>query len=227
MREESRKEVIMSNPHNLKLDERLWLLVLIMVPILLAAFPIPFVFPISVIWLVIDQPEEIGFGIIYFSWLALSFFLIHLDEREPRKKENTVNPNSDLKPCTRCKTAWTTLRVGDDPVCSTCKAMERPPFEVAPWRHPLNTDGWQLFRVGTCNGQWRATATAYQILSIINDQPGNGNFHHTLKYFEESCRRDNRDLEILEVDNLRLQGHLLKIGFTCFSANNYRKTFKQ
>lgn len=33
--------------------------------------------------------------------------------------------NSDLKPCTRCKTAWTTLRIDDKPVCSACKAMER------------------------------------------------------------------------------------------------------
>ena len=30
--------------------------------------------------------------------------------------------NPDLKPCTRCKTGLTTLRVDGEPVCSTCKA---------------------------------------------------------------------------------------------------------
>jgi hypothetical protein len=103
---------------------------------------------------------------------------------------------------------------------------EKPIFEVAPWNHPLNLDGWLLFRVGTCNGQWMATETAYQILSVVNDQPGNGNFKHTMEYFEASCRRDGKELQILEVSNERLRKHLEENGFTCYAGDNYTKTFK-
>jgi len=102
----------------------------------------------------------------------------------------------------------------------------KPPFEVAPWNNPLNTDGWQLFRVGTCNGQWRSTPTAYEILSVVNDDPGNGHFAILMEYFEASCKRDKRDFIIREVWNKRLQKHLGKLGFLCYSDNDFRKTFK-
>lgn len=104
--------------------------------------------------------------------------------------------------------------------------IEKPPFEVAPWNNPLNDGGWQLFRVGTCNGQWRATPDAYEILSVINDEPGNGHFAVLMEYFEISCKRDNKDFIILEVWNKQLRKHLGKNGFTCYSGDNFKKSFK-
>lgn len=87
------------------------------------------------------------------------------------------------------------------------------PFEVAPWNNPLNFDGWQIFRVGTCQGQWRACEGAYEILGIINEQPGNGHFQETMRWFEQSCQRDGYDFRIREVWNKDLAAKLLKHGF--------------
>lgn len=105
--------------------------------------------------------------------------------------------------------------------------IDKPPFEVAPWLNPLNTDGWQLFRVGTCEGQWRSTAGTYEILSVVNDQPGNGHFAITMEYFEVSCKRDGKAFVIREVWNDRLAGHLLKKGFEKVGEYDYQKTFNQ
>lgn len=88
-----------------------------------------------------------------------------------------------------------------------------PPFESAPWLHPANTDGWQLFRVGTCHGQWRGLPGQYEILSLLNDKPGNGDFGHTMEYFYTSCKRDKMNLLIREVWNDRLAERLIKTGF--------------
>lgn len=88
---------------------------------------------------------------------------------------------------------------------------DRPPFLSAPWpRDP----SWQVFKVGTCRGQWRATPTAYELLAIINDSPGNGDFSHLMDWFYESCKRDNRALVIREIWNKRLAAHLVRRGFT-------------
>lgn len=102
----------------------------------------------------------------------------------------------------------------------------KPPFEIAPWNNPLNTDGWLLFRVGTCNGQWRSTDTAYEILSFFNHTPGNGDFDHALEYFYISCKRDKKDLLIREVQNEELKKHLInKRGFALFNTDDVIKKF--
>lgn len=101
----------------------------------------------------------------------------------------------------------------------------RPPFLSRPWINPLNDMGWQDGRVGTCCFQWRATDVAYEILTIINDVPGNGDFGHTLDWFYESCQRDKRVLIIREIWNKRLAAHLLKRGFRFVNNTDMRKTF--
>lgn len=95
---------------------------------------------------------------------------------------------------------------------------QRPDFLSASWE--LNP-AWSRFRVGTCRGLWRAAGDAYMILAIKNDEPGNGDFKHTLSWFYDSCSRDNRNLLILEVGGLQelglstdwLKGYLKKEGF--------------
>lgn len=87
------------------------------------------------------------------------------------------------------------------------------PFEVSPWNHPLNFEGWLVFRVGTCHGQWRSLEDAYEILGIINDQPGNGHFQETMRWFEQSCLRDGYVFRIREVWNKELAAKLVKHGF--------------
>lgn len=101
----------------------------------------------------------------------------------------------------------------------------RPAFYSRPWQNPLNDQGWQDGLVGTCAFQWRATETAYEILTIINDVPGNGDFAHTLDWFYESCQRDKRNLVIREIWNKRLQAHLLKRGFSYAENDDMIKYF--
>jgi hypothetical protein len=100
-------------------------------------------------------------------------------------------------------------------------------FYSADWNNPFNTEGWQVFKIGTCNGQWIATRETYDILTVINDQPGNGHFDDVLEWFEQSCRRDKMNLRILEVWNTRLATHLVeKRGFVYQSGDNFIKRFK-
>lgn len=84
-------------------------------------------------------------------------------------------------------------------------------FESAPW--PRN-ESIQMFKVGTCHGQWYSTQFAYHILSIINDEPGNGHLNDVFEWFENSCRRDGKVLIVEEIMNGRFGRHLCeKRGF--------------
>lgn len=106
------------------------------------------------------------------------------------------------------------------------KSSHNLDFLSAYWNNPFNTEGWQVFKVGTCHGQWVATETTYDILSVINDEPGNGHFNDVLEWFEQSCRRDKKALRILEVMNDDFAKHLVyKRGFTYQSNENLIKRF--
>jgi hypothetical protein len=71
-----------------------------------------------------------------------------------------------------------------------------------------------LFRVGTCHGQWRVMADAYEIISVINDAPGNGHFQDVLDWFEFAARRDGKTLRFMAILNDRFAQHLMaKRGF--------------
>lgn len=107
-------------------------------------------------------------------------------------------------------------------------------FEVAPWNLPewgkqivqmatydksdeYQDIEWKLYRVGTCTGQWRLTPEAYEILSVINDKPGNGHLDDLLEWFEYGCRRSNLPLRIRAFTNDGFKKHLLeKRGFVPF-----------
>lgn len=88
-------------------------------------------------------------------------------------------------------------------------------FEVSQWDGQLNEeDNWMLFRVGTCEGVWKASEKNYSILAIVNSEPGNGHFTDVLEWFENSCKRDGKNLQILEVWNEPFKKHLItKKGF--------------
>jgi len=97
-------------------------------------------------------------------------------------------------------------------------------FEVAPWEFD---DDWLRFRIGTCSGLWKATIEAYEILAIDNDEPGNGHFEDVLEWFEASCKRDKKKLQILEVWNEKFRHHLInKRGFLKISEEDVEKSFE-
>lgn len=102
-------------------------------------------------------------------------------------------------------------------------------FEDGAWT-PIpgmpNASTFRKFRIGTCEGLWAATETTYDILAITNNVPGNGHFEDVLQWFEHSCRRDKRNLRILEVWNKRLKMHLIrKRGFSAIGKDNVIKMF--
>ena len=83
-------------------------------------------------------------------------------------------------------------------------------FEVAKWI----MGPYMRFRIGTCHGLWGVTKTSYDILVIKNDVKGNGHLDDMFQWFENSCKRDNRDLKILEIWNSKFKTHLInKRGF--------------
>lgn len=105
--------------------------------------------------------------------------------------------------------------------------VHRKPFEVAPWEHPANFNNeWTKFRVGQCHGLWKSGDDAYEILSIINEEPGNGDFQMVLGWFEDSCRRDNKKLRIREILNSRFGESLVrKHGFRRDGRSDFVKEF--
>ncbi len=83
-------------------------------------------------------------------------------------------------------------------------------FGIADWVF----DDYTAFKVGTCEGLYSFDGNSYQILAITNDQPNNGHFEDVLEWFEHSCKRDKKNLMILEVWNLKFKKHLIdKRGF--------------
>ena len=68
------------------------------------------------------------------------------------------------------------------------------PFEVG---SEYRNSGFMKFRVGTCEGLWRASEKTYDILAVHNSEKGNGHFKEALKWFEASCRRDGKSLRFL------------------------------
>lgn len=117
-------------------------------------------------------------------------------------------------------------------------------FEVSAWHKSMFTEAllelvpddkdlhfsgieWQCFRVGTVHGQYRVTPEAYEILSVINEQPGNGHLIDLLEWFEYACRRSRLPLRILAFTNQRFKKHFIKKhGFKPFNANDVQKYFK-
>lgn len=94
------------------------------------------------------------------------------------------------------------------PALKTTNNLE---FYSAEWDSPvISYPPWQLFKIGTCHGQWRANNGCYEILGLVNKEKGNGHFNDVFEWFEFSCKRDGYDLKILEVWNKRLKKHLIK-----------------
>lgn len=85
---------------------------------------------------------------------------------------------------------------------------------------------WLLFRVGTCEGQYRVTPEAYEILSIVNKNPGNGHLIDLLEWFEYACKRSKLPLRILEFTNEKFKKHLIeKKGFHLYGKNDVEKKY--
>lgn len=99
------------------------------------------------------------------------------------------------------------------------KTTHELPFEVADWDPnessiakfldiEIDTSVFLQFKVGTVYGLWTATSDCYIILSIYNEEPGNGHFEDVLDWFYYSCVRDKKHLRIEELINEEFTRHL-------------------
>lgn len=91
------------------------------------------------------------------------------------------------------------------------KSTHNLPFEIAPCENFLKHEiPFYEFKVGTCKGLCRFHGGSYEILSIINNQLGNGHFQDVIDWFENSCKRDSASLKFLHPANERFRTHLIK-----------------
>lgn len=96
------------------------------------------------------------------------------------------------------------------------------------WQNPFAIgEGWRHYRVGTCKGLYRSRGTAYEILAVANEQPGNGHVEAMLAWFIKSCKRDKFNLVVRDVVNKKLVAKLARLGFTCYAGDNYVKRYKE
>ena len=96
-------------------------------------------------------------------------------------------------------------------------------FETA----PFYTNDVIRFRVGTCTGIFSFDGDNYIIIGIGNDKQGNGHLQDVFDWFENSCKRDKKNLMVVEIMNKRFMKHLIeKRGFTAIDNNNVIKIFK-
>ena len=93
-------------------------------------------------------------------------------------------------------------------------------FLEKPWKF-----GWREFIVGSCKGIYKTENQEYQILAIHNSKGGNGCFERTLKWFEDSAKRDKYALCFLEVENPKLLSRLSLLGFSG-DKNKMFKTYE-
>lgn len=108
------------------------------------------------------------------------------------------------------------------------KSTHNLDFEVAEWEYNILKDDadWCRFRIGTCEGVWCSRDSSYDILSIHNNDKGNGHLKDVFEWFEQSCIRDGKDFRILEVWNIMFKQHLLnKQGFITQGRDNVIKKF--
>lgn len=103
-------------------------------------------------------------------------------------------------------------------------------FEARPWTPPIVTKSSHEFieyRIGTCEGLYCSDETSYSILTVKNSQKGNGHLNDVFQWFENSCKRDGKDLKVLEIQTERFYNHLvLKRGFTPIDKENVIKKYQ-
>jgi hypothetical protein len=107
------------------------------------------------------------------------------------------------------------------PETNAIKTTHGLDFEVA--QHPLFG---MLFRVGTCHGLWGVDEKSYFILAVVNDNPHDGHLEDVFEWFEHSCRRDGKDLKVLEIFDQIFYRHLIeKRGFEPIDGENVVKKY--
>jgi hypothetical protein len=92
-------------------------------------------------------------------------------------------------------------------------------FMAAPWDDPLGVGGYMAFIVGTCNGLYSTNKGTLMIISVRNEEPGNGHLEDVFQWFEWSARENGVPLTIVAFMNERFYQHCIeKRGFKPWDA---------
>lgn len=95
--------------------------------------------------------------------------------------------------------------------------------------YPIQFDDdltWIQFQMGSCKGLYCENTDAYDLLVVVNDNPGNGHFNDVLEYLEYCCKRNNKKLRLREVWNHSLKWYMItKRGFVVEYEDDIIKTF--
>jgi hypothetical protein len=93
-------------------------------------------------------------------------------------------------------------------------------FEWSEYPNFFEGEDWLQYKVGTVKGLWNSDDENYIILSFVNHEKGNGHLQDVFEWFENSCKRDNKNLVIKEIVNPFFYKHLTeKRGFVPLSEN--------
>lgn len=92
-------------------------------------------------------------------------------------------------------------------------------FEACPWPRDPSITAW---RVGTCNGVYQFEKGILCLISIHNDQPGNGHLEDAFQWFEDTVKnRGNGVIIIMEFMNERFKTHCIeKRGYVPIPGTN-------
>lgn len=71
-------------------------------------------------------------------------------------------------------------------------------------------NGIMRYQIGTCGGQYEFMPFCIAIISVVNDQPGNGHLDDVFDWFSYAAKRDNKPLMICEFFNERFREHCIK-----------------
>jgi hypothetical protein len=85
---------------------------------------------------------------------------------------------------------------------------------------------FQKFRIGTVEGAWGVDKENYYILALQNHELNNGHFDDVLEWFENSCKRDKRNLVVCDLWNEALKLHFIRKRKFSLCKEGVKKKFK-
>lgn len=95
-------------------------------------------------------------------------------------------------------------------------------FNTSLWISPFNILSqddeddipWRIYHIGTMHGQFRITKDSIEILSFLNESPGNGHLQDVFEWFEFLSNTEGKPIVIRECWNPGFKQHLIsKRGF--------------
>lgn len=92
-------------------------------------------------------------------------------------------------------------------------------FEACPWHRDPRVTAW---RVGTCHGQYEFVKGVLVLISIHNNEPGNGHLEDVFQWFEGTVKKHgNGVLIIAEFMNDKFKKHCIeKRGYKPVEGTN-------